>query len=93
LFRVAISIDLGKVNGHGLSTTTIYVLSGHADLTRHFAATDLVQVTFPFFAKGAGVTDGARTALATFAFTYDVNTGALVALKASLGSPGLPAAG
>ena len=93
LFRVAVSIALGHVTGQGLSTGTIYVLSGQADLTRRFAASDLVHVTFPFSARGAAATAGARTALVTFAFTYDVNTGTLVATTASIGAPGLPPAG
>ena len=93
LFRVAVSIELGHITGHGSSTGTIYVLSGQADLTRRFAASDVVQVTFPFSARGAAATAGSRTALVTFAFTYDLNTGALVAAKASLDAPGLPPAG
>jgi hypothetical protein len=93
MFRVAVSIELGHITGRGSSTGTIYVLSGQADLTRRFAATDMVQVTFPFSARGAAATAGARTALATFAFTFDVNTGSLVAAKASLDAPGLPPAG
>ena len=88
--HVVVSIDLRQLSGRGLSTGASYVSSGHANLTRVFAASDLIQLTFPFVRDGAGPVSPSRTGVATFVLAYDVTTGALTAAAATIAAPDLP---
>jgi hypothetical protein len=85
--RLIVSIDLGDVSGRGLSTGATYTVNGQASLTRRFTPSDTVQLTFPFFVRGAVATAQARTAVASFTFSYDPATGALTAANAFLAAP------
>ena len=88
--RVVVSIDLRQLSGRGLSTGATYVSSGQANLTRAFAASDLIELSFPFFPRGAAPDSPARTGVATFVLAYDVTTGALKAAVATVAAPSLP---
>jgi hypothetical protein len=88
--HVVVSIDLRQLSGRGLSTGATYVSSGQANLTRLFAASDLIELTFPFYQSGAAADSPARTGVATFALAYDVTTGALTAAVATIAAPHLP---
>ncbi len=88
--HVVVSIDLRNISGRGQSTGTTYLTSGHANLTRLFGASDLIEVTFPFFRSGtAGGDPSTRTGLASFNLSYDVTTGALTTATASIAAPNL----
>ncbi len=88
--HVVVSIDLRNVSGRGLSTQATYLCSGQANLTRWLVASDLIEVTFPFFPGGAGGDSSARTALATFNLSFDLTTGTLTGAKATISAPNLP---
>jgi hypothetical protein len=87
--KVIVSIDLNGLTGKGLSTGATYSAATEANLTRSFAASDVIEVTFPFF-RGNPADAQARTGIATFTLDYDVSTGALTAVKVSLAGTGLP---
>ena len=71
---VRLNIDLSNVFGVGLSTGTLYVTSGGQSLIRPLVATDVVDITFPFFPSGPGGFAQARQALASFTLHYNVRT-------------------
>ena len=72
---VQLDIDLSNVFGVGLSTGTRYVTSGGQHLSRPLVATDVVEITFPFFPSGPGGSARARQALASFTLNFNVSTG------------------
>jgi len=80
---VRLDIDLSNVFGVGLTTGTRYVTSGRQNLIRPLVATDVVDITFPFFPSGPGGFALARQALASFTVTYDVSTGRVTSATAS----------
>jgi hypothetical protein len=88
--HVVVSIDLRNISGRGLSTGTTYLTSGQANLTRLFVASDVIEVTFPFFRTGTAGNPSTRTGLASFNLSYDVTTGALTAASASITATNLP---
>lgn len=86
-------IDLSSVSGVGSSTRTKYVISGPEIAQRPLAASDVIEVAFPFFQSGtAGISSArtavtARTGVASFALSFDLTTGAVTSAKASISSP------
>jgi hypothetical protein len=84
---IELNIDLSGVSGVGKSTRTKYVTNAREIALRRLAATDLVEVTFPFFASGTNGVSSSRTGVARFSLMYDVNTGALTSASGSLTSP------
>jgi hypothetical protein len=82
--KMVVSVDLNGVSGKGLSSGTTYLATAVGNLTRSFAASDVIEMTFPFFPGGSAAGAQARTAVATFTLEYDVSTGALTAAKASV---------
>ena len=76
---VRLDIDVSNVFGVGLSTGKVYVSSGGQNLIRPLVgATDVVEITFPFFPSGPGGEAQARTAVATFTVNYNVTNGTLL---------------
>ena len=71
---VRLSIDFSNVTGVGLKTGTKYVTSGGQELVRPLVATDVVDVTFAFFPRGATGFTRARQALASFTLNYNLRT-------------------
>jgi hypothetical protein len=85
--KVVLIVDLRNVSGVGATTLTKYVISGPDIMHRRLGATDLVNITFPFAPEGTTGTEDARPGLASFALSFDTNTGAVTAATAGLGSP------
>lgn len=84
---VTLTIDLSGISGTGKSTRAKYVTNAREIVLRRLSATDLVEVTFPFYVSGTGGFPSSRTGLARFSFAYDVNTGVLTSASGSLTSP------
>lgn len=78
---VRLDIDLSNVTGVGLKTGATYVASGNQDLVRPLAATDVVEITFAVVPNRAAMST--RTALASFAFNFNVATGTFIQATAS----------
>jgi hypothetical protein len=88
---VNLIIDLSKVSGTGASTGAKYAAGGkETSVFRRFVSTDTVEITFPF---SRGTTMGmasVRTAVASFALTFDLNTGAITKGNANIAAPNFP---
>lgn len=83
---VVLSIDLSNVTGVGSSTGKMYVVSNKGILHRRLAASDMVQVTFPFYPSG-GSAMSPRTGMASFNLSYDTTTLKLTGASGSIASP------
>jgi len=84
---ITLDIDLSGISGTGKSTRAKYVTNAREIALRRLSATDLVDIAFPFYVSGTGGFPSARTGLARFSLSYDVNTGALKSVSGSLTSP------
>ena len=84
--RVVLSINLSDVTGVGQRTKTTYVTSDEQTLTRPLAATDTVQMTFPFYPSD-GSAISSRTGMASFNLTFDENSLTLTGVTGAIGSP------
>jgi len=84
---ITLDIDLSGISGVGKTTRTKYVTNAREIALRRLSATDLVDIAFPFYVSGTGGFPSARTGLARFSLSYDVNTGALKSVSGSLTSP------
>jgi hypothetical protein len=85
--KVVLIVDLRSVSGVGAATQTKYVISGPDIMHRHLGAADMVNITFPFAPAGSTGVGDARSGLASFALSFDVNTGAVTAATAAVGTP------
>jgi hypothetical protein len=83
---VVLSIDMSNVTGVGASTGKKYVVSAQETLNRRLNATDLVQVTFPFYASG-GSPLASRVGSASFSLGYNVSTLKLTGASGQIASP------
>jgi hypothetical protein len=92
---VVVSIDGRGVVGTGQKTGTKYVNECEASLTRFFAATDAVELTFAFFPApsssdaNAGLIGSylsSKTGLVSLNLTYDTTTMALTNATAAFGT-------
>ena len=84
---VNLSIRLLNMSGVGLSTGARYVAKGEIGVMRLLVPSGVVEVTFPFTPVGATGIASARSGLATFTLTFDINNGSLKGATASLSSP------
>lgn len=85
---VRLDIDLSGISGTGKLTRTKYVTNAREIALRRLAATDLLDVSFPFYVSGTnGAIGSTRTGIARFSLSYDVNTGALKSASGTLTSP------
>ena len=80
-----------SINGHGIKGTggksgKVYVTECEANLTRRFAATDSIKMTFPFFEDVQGSYMNAKTGLLTLTLTYNLKTMVLTKVTASAGT-------
>jgi hypothetical protein len=57
-------------------------------VVRQLVSTDTVEITFPF-SRGTG-TSSVHTAVASFALTFDLNTGAITKGTATVAAPNFP---
>jgi len=91
---VVVSVDGRSVTGVGQMTGTVYKNECEANLTRHFAGTDTVRLTFAFFtappstapADAVGGYLTSKTGLLTLNLTYDTTSMALTNVTASVGT-------
>ena len=83
---VVLSIDLSSLNGVGASTGATSVTSDQGIVQRRLAAADSVQYTVPFYRSGTSPL-APSVGLASFNFSFDVNTLKLTSVSGSIGSP------
>jgi len=69
-----VSIDGRGVKGIGSTTQTVYLNECEANLTRPFAATDVIKLTFAFFRDAPGSYLTSKTGLLTLNLTYSTAT-------------------
>jgi hypothetical protein len=88
---VILIIDLSKVTGTGSSTGAKYTAGGDGTpVYRQLVSNDTVEITFPF-SRGATVgMSSVRSGVATFALSFDMNTGAITKGTANIASPAFP---
>ena len=83
---VILIIDLSDVSGTGASTGAKYAAGGKGtSVFRRLASTDTIEITFPF-SRATGK-DSVHSAVASFALTFDLNTGAITKGTASIAAP------
>jgi hypothetical protein len=86
---VILIIDLSNVSGTGASSGAKYAAGGKGtSVFRRLVSTDTVETTFPF-SQGTGMAS-VRTAVASFALTFDLNTGAITKGTATVAAPNFP---
>jgi hypothetical protein len=78
-----LTVDLTALVGTGRSTHATYVVGGNGIVERPLAASDTVEITFPFYRRGADAST-ARSGVASFALTFDVNTMQMTGASATL---------
>ena len=86
--RVILDFDLRGVSGTGISTRTRYVTRGRDELLRLLVPSDVIEVTFPLQPHTRKGFTEARSALASFTLSFDVNTGALTGGTGTISAPG-----
>lgn len=87
---LVLNIDLTGVSAVGSSTRSKYVITGPEMVQRKVAASQLVEITFPF-AKGSMTgSSEARTGVATFALNFDLTSGAVTTGSGNVSSPNFP---
>jgi hypothetical protein len=82
-----LTIDLSSVSGVGSSTSASYVIPAKELVQRRLAASDQVEITFPFMKSRSTDLTAVRSGVASFALEFDVNTGAVTSAKGSVASP------
>jgi hypothetical protein len=83
---VVVSIDGRGIKGIGSKTGTVYLNECEANLTRPFAATDVISTTFAYFEDAPGSYLKAKTGLLTLNLTYNTVTRALTKVTGSVGT-------
>jgi len=83
---VVLTIDLSNLTGVGSVTGNKYVTSNQEILTRRLAATDLIQINFPFIPSGGSATS-ARVGVASFHLGFNVNSGILTSATGQVVTP------
>jgi len=87
---LVLAIDLSGISAVGSSTRSKYVVSGPEMVQRKVAASQLVEITFPFAKGSMGGTSEARTGVATFALNFDLASGAVTTGTGNVSSPNFP---
>jgi len=82
-----LSLKLVGVSGAGLVTGAKYVATGEESLVRPLAATDQMEIMFPFFRATVDGPLSARSAAASIVLTFDLLTGGITKATASLSAP------
>ncbi len=83
---VILRIKLLDVSGPGQSGTT-YIAPAENIIVRPLGPTDFIEMVFPFFPSGSGGHLKARSGRVTFTLGFDVQTGDLTGVTASLRAP------
>jgi hypothetical protein len=82
-----LTIDLGSVSGVGSSTSATYVIPAKELVQRGLAASQLVEITFPFLKSSSTDLTSARSGVASFALDFNVDTGEVTNARAKISSP------
>jgi hypothetical protein len=85
---VILTIDLSGVSGTGSSSRAKYA-AGDAGGTvlRRLAGADTIEITFPFSRGTTTSMSSVRTGVASFALSFDLNTGAITKGTATVAAP------
>ena len=75
--NLIVSIDLTSVSGVGASTRTKYVIGGPEIVQKRLAASQVIEIVFPFYKSGTDGTTGARAGAASVSFDVNTTTGAI----------------
>ncbi len=93
---VILTVDLSGVSGTGSSSGARYTAGGNGTSAyRRLFSTDTVEITFPFSrgttmsVTSAGLAS-VRSGVATFALSFDTNTGAITSGTANIAGPAFP---
>jgi len=87
---LVVSIDGLGIQGVGATTGTIYANECEANLTRAFALTDSMKVTFAFFeANKDGSFLSSKTGLLTVDLAFDKTTMLISSASATIGAPSI----
>src|SRR5712671_7600398 len=93
---VILIIDLSGVSGTGSSSGAKYVVGGDGTpVFRQLASTDTIEITFPF-ARGTTMSvtsagmSSVRSGVASFALSFDTNTGAITKGTATVAAANFP---
>ena len=88
---VILIIDLSGVSGTGSSSGARYTAGGDGTpVFRQLASADTVEITFPFSRGTSMGTSSVRTGVASFALSFDTNTGAITKGTATVAAPNFP---
>jgi len=87
---VILTVDLSKVSGTGSSTGAKYVVTGDGTVIyKQLVSADTLEIPFPFY-RGSMNASSARSGVASFALSFDLNTGAITKGTASVAAPNYP---
>src|SRR5712691_11565711 len=93
---VILIVDLSGVSGTGSSSGARYTAGGNGTSAyRQLFSTDTVEITFPF-SRGMTMSvsstgmSSVRSGVASFALSFDTNTGAITKGTANIASPAFP---
>ena len=88
---VILIVDLSGVSGRGRSSEARYVVGGDGTtMFRQLASTDTIEIPFPFSRGTSMGTSSVRTGVASFALSFDLQTGAITSGTANIASPSFP---
>jgi len=88
---VILIVDLSGVSGTGSSSEARYAVGGDGTpVFRQLASTDTIQIPFPFTRGTSMGTSSVRTGVASFALSFDTNTGAITKGTATVAAPNFP---
>jgi len=88
---VILIVDLSGVSGTGSSSEARYAVGGDGTTVfRQLASTDTIQIPFPFTRGTSMGTSSVRTGVASFALSFDTNTGAITKGTATVAAPNFP---
>src|SRR5712664_4268290 len=88
---VILIIDLSGVSGTGSSSEAKYTVGGDGTpVFRQLASVDTVEITFPFSRGTTMGTSSVRSGVASFALSFDTNTGAITKGTATVAAPSFP---
>jgi hypothetical protein len=81
--QLVLFIDMSNVQGQGASSGARYVTANQANLARPLAASNQIELTFPFAGKMTDPLSATRTGVITLSLSVNVTTGAIVAASGS----------
>jgi len=88
---VILIIDLSGVSGTGSSSEARYTVGGDGTpVFRQLASTDTVEIPFPFSRGTSMGVSSVRTGVASFALSFDTNTGAITKGTATVAAANFP---